>query len=512
MQHADTTHQHFNVFIYIWYWFISRRPTFIFTVGMLSGVVMTLSVMLSVVDIAEMTEPSYGAQMNAAVIPAPATMIPSHYAMVEMQAEQAEAQAKAETPVTPQTTTEVAAVSSEPLVLAPLPPPLPFDTIPAPAQKPTPDVQSIRVGLMAKSSIADVLASHGAEEMQAKSVEKALTKQFSLSKISREHSLSARLERDKATGLQYVKEATLHLSPEKVVKIAAQADGSFKATTRDVVLKRKVSRVAGRVTSSFLQAGADAGIPMQMMMQLINAFSYDVDFQRDIQPNDKLHVLFERFYTEDGDFVRNGDLLYASLEQRNEKVTLYKYKSSDGDTAFFHEDGRNVKKSMLKTPMDGARISSGFGLRKHPILGYSKMHRGVDFSAPSGTPVYAAGDGVVEMAARNGGYGNYVRIRHQSGYASAYGHLQGFAKKLSQGDKVKQGQIIGYVGTTGMSTGPHLHYEILANGMQVNPVQVKFMTSDKLSGKQLAAFKRHKNEIQQMIAALPKEDKLASLR
>ena len=182
---------------------------------------------------------------------------------------------------------------------------------------------------------------------------------------------------------------------------------------------------------------------------------------------------------------------------------LYRHETSDGEVDYFDAKGRSSRKALIMTPIDGARISSGFGRRKHPILGYTKMHRGTDFAAPSGTPVYAAGNGVVEKAGRNGGYGQYIRIRHNGTYKTAYAHLSGYARGITSGARVKQGEVIGYVGTTGRSTGPHLHYEVLLENKQINPKKLNLPSGRTLTGKELARFNAARGALENRYATLP---------
>ena len=191
-------------------------------------------------------------------------------------------------------------------------------------------------------------------------------------------------------------------------------------------------------------------------------------------------------------------MLYATLILGGKRIELHRFTPESGRTDYFGPDGQSVRKTLMRTPIDGARISSGFGRRKHPVLGYTKMHRGTDFAASRGTPVYAAGDGVIERSSRNGAYGNYIRIRHNGTYKTAYAHLNGYAKGIRSGARVKQGQVIGYVGTTGRSTGPHLHYEVHVNGKQVNPRKIKMPSGEKLKGKDLEAFAAARHELQQL--------------
>lgn len=243
-----------------------------------------------------------------------------------------------------------------------------------------------------------------------------------------------------------------------------------------------------------------------MLAELIKAFSYDVDFQRDVQRGDKLDVLYERMETKEGVPAGYGNVVYAALDLGKQTVKIYRYADKNGNADYYDVKGASVRKALLRTPINGAKITSRFGVRNHPILGYSKMHRGVDFGAPIGTPIYAAGDGTVNFASKKGGYGNYLVIRHSGKYSTAYGHVSRFARDITPGKKVKQGQIVAYVGNSGMSTGPHLHYEVLVNNQQVNPSGVKFKTGAVLGGKELAAFKR---TVEQVHAQLISGEKLA---
>jgi murein DD-endopeptidase MepM/ murein hydrolase activator NlpD len=286
----------------------------------------------------------------------------------------------------------------------------------------------------------------------------------------------------------------------------------FTAQETILELDKKLVRAGGVIESSLFLSAAQAGIPTKTIVDLIRIFSYDVDFQREIQPGDSFEVYFERFADEEGKVLKNGAIHWASMTLSGKEVSVYRFKTSDdGFTDYYDSKGRSVKKTLMRTPIDGARLTSGFGKRKHPILGYTKRHTGVDFGARSGTPIMAAGNGLVEVAGRNGGYGNYIRIRHNSEYKTAYAHMKKFAKGVRKGSRVKQGQVIGYVGTTGRSTGPHLHYEVHKGGRQINPLSVKLPAGRKLGGKMLAEFKKHSAEITQEVANLPLEKQLASL-
>ncbi|WP_282604172.1 M23 family metallopeptidase [Pelagibius sp. Alg239-R121] len=292
---------------------------------------------------------------------------------------------------------------------------------------------------------------------------------------------------------------SLQSAVDEIVRVArAAASDDFVAETIARPLDRQVLHGSGTIDSSLFVAARNANIPNSVMIELMRAFSYDVDFQREIQPGDKFDLLYEAFYDEDGKMAKTGNILVASLTLSGTPLNLYGFTPSSGFTDFFDEKGQAVRKALLRTPVDGARLSSGFGRRKHPILGYTRMHKGLDFAAPRGTPIYAAGDGVIERAGRNGSYGKYVRIRHHSSYKTAYAHMKGFAKGVKKGKRVKQGQVIGYVGTTGRSTGPHLHYEVLRDNKQVNPRKIKLPAGEKLKKKDLKNFQSHRAEIDQL--------------
>ena len=255
------------------------------------------------------------------------------------------------------------------------------------------------------------------------------------------------------------------------------------------------------IDSSLFEAGASVGVPIPVMAAMIRAYSYDVDFQRDIQPGDEFQVMYERYFTDEGAAARDGDILYAALTLGGKQMELYRYKTRDGIVDYFNRQGESIRKALLRTPIDGARVSSKFGMRRHPILGFSKMHAGMDFAAPTGTPIYAAGNGVIEEIGRKNGYGNYVRIKHNQQIATAYAHLSKFGGGMRRGGRVQQGDIIGYVGTTGRSTGPHLHYEVLRGGRQINPMSIDLPTGVALEGREMAAFKHHVEETDRQFAA-----------
>ena len=249
------------------------------------------------------------------------------------------------------------------------------------------------------------------------------------------------------------------------------------------------------IVSSLYEDGIKADIPIKILIEAIRLYSFDIDFQRDIQKNTRFSISYEVLFNDKRNKTNYGDIKYINMVLQNNALEYFQFKTDDGYLDYFNRQGKNVKKSILKTPIDGARLSSNFGMRKHPILGYSKMHKGVDFAAPKGTPIYAGGNGVIEYAGYNGGFGKYIRIRHNNEFKTAYAHLSSFQKSISKGKRVNQGDVIGYVGSTGDSTGPHLHYEILFQNKQINPMKMKLPSGKILSGSELERFKNEVNGI-----------------
>lgn len=300
----------------------------------------------------------------------------------------------------------------------------------------------------------------------------------------------------------YLSSLRLPVTYDREVLVDREDAGRFVAREIELPLETEFVRVSGQIDSSLFVNGRDAGIPISVLIELIRIYSFDVDFQRDIWNGDSFEIMFERQRNADNVIVNNGDVHYAKLTLRGTQLPLYRFEASKGTIDYFNAKGESVRKALMKTPLDGARLSSRFGKRKHPILGYTRLHAGVDFAAPTGTPIYAAGDGTVVMATVNGGYGKYIKIRHNGTYSTAYAHLNGYARGVRSGKRVRQGQVIGYVGSTGRSTGPHLHYEIHREGRQINPLGLKLPSGEELKGERLAAFQVHRETLDTRYASL----------
>lgn len=287
---------------------------------------------------------------------------------------------------------------------------------------------------------------------------------------------------------------------EQIVFVQRDGEDGFVGRAVSVPLTTELHAAAGRIEGSLYLSAKAQGAPDEAIAALADAFAYDVDFQREIFGGDEFEMIFEAKYDDRGEMVAGGEILFARLNWRGKSREKEYFRfSNDGERADFYDaTGQSAKRLLMKTPIDGARLSSRFGTRRHPILGYAKAHKGVDFAARRGTPIKAAGDGVVERADRYGSFGNYVRIRHANGYKTAYAHLKGFRSGIRKGKRVRQGDIIGYVGTTGRSTGPHLHYEVHHRGVAVNPQKLKIATGKQLKGAELERFKMERDRINMM--------------
>jgi murein DD-endopeptidase MepM/ murein hydrolase activator NlpD len=277
---------------------------------------------------------------------------------------------------------------------------------------------------------------------------------------------------------------------EKEIVVSLTEDGKYEAKEDKVSINRNFLKYKVTIRDSLFSDGLAAGVPANVMLDFIKFFSFDIDFQRDLREGDTFEVLFESYYTDEGKKVKDGDILYANITTHGKIFEIYKFGNN-----YYDKNGQSVQKSLLKTPINGARVSSNFGVRRHPILGYSKLHAGKDFAAPIGIPIFAAGSGTIVKAQFWSTWGNYVRIRHTNGYETEYAHASKIASGIKPGVRVRQGQVIAYVGNTGRSTGPHLHFGILYKNTRINPDRVKSLPTVRLIGKDLINFKITKEEV-----------------
>ncbi|ACT57842.1 M23 family metallopeptidase [Hirschia baltica] len=353
---------------------------------------------------------------------------------------------------------------------------------------------SIKPGALKKrETLIDVLDRLGADRKESNRAVYAAANHIDMRRLRPGQGVTAYFQNDdtaQLTALSFKPDA------ERQVLVSKSSAGDWVSRELKVKLHPDFEKVGGVIDTSIYDLALKQGAGDQQVVDFAEIFAYDVDFQREIRQGDTFEIAYEVFRDELGNTIKKGDVLYASLNGKKVSRNFYRYTTSDdGITDYYDDNGKAARKFLMKTPINGARLSSSFGKRRHPVLGYTKVHKGTDFAAPRGTPIYAAGNGVVERASRYGSYGNYVRIRHADGYKTAYAHMNGYGKGIKSGVRVKQGQIIGYVGTTGRSTGPHLHYEVQINGKHVDAMRLKLPTGRTLSGEMLEKFKIEKARI-----------------
>ena len=299
-----------------------------------------------------------------------------------------------------------------------------------------------------------------------------------------------------------------HISRKKIIEFKIETDKKneilfTKINNQDKFLSRKIKKNFKKnlvyketiIKNSLYNSAISIGIKPNIIIEFARLYGFQVDFQRDIWKNDSFQIIYEEFTNNNGKIIDTGEIIFANLNLQDNDLQLYKYEYEKDKIDYFDENGKSIKKTLMKTPINGARLSSSYGKRKHPILGYTRMHTGTDFAAPSGTPIMASGDGKVTKAGWCGGGGNCVKIKHNSTYQTVYAHMSKFGRGIKRGARVKQGQIIGYVGSTGLSTGPHLHYEVIVNGKKVNSQKLKLPSGKILKGKERKDFEVSKIKI-----------------
>ena len=348
-------------------------------------------------------------------------------------------------------------------------------------------------------SIEKILKNYDIKSIDIKSISKKL-KEKKLSNIYSGRKLSLiykKLENSSNTVVNLVYPINNTTSVE-----IRKAQDNFVVKENILQLYKKEVVVRNVIKNNLYSSAIDVGVEPNIIVEFARIYGFEVDFQRDIRKGDWFEILYEKFEDDNNKVRDTGKIIYASMYVNGEEINLYNFKYKN-DEEYYDIKGKSITKSLMKTPINGARLSSSYGMRKHPILGYNKMHRGTDFAAPSGTPIMASGSGTVIRARWCGGGGNCVKIKHNSTYETIYAHMKAFAKGIKEGRKVRQGQIIGYVGSTGMSTGPHLHYEVVVNGKKVNSQRLKLP-----SGKILKGIPREKFELERIKIDL----RLSSLR
>ena len=348
---------------------------------------------------------------------------------------------------------------------------------------------------------SEMLTDQGVDEGVALAASNALSKVYDVRRLQagQEFSLSF-LRTDLKETLN-----SIVFQPEdtKAISLTRATDGRFTAQVAQIPVTRQRIAASGEIHSTLYEAADRAGVSHALMASLIRIYSHNIDFQRDVHSGDRFEVLYDQSTTAKGKPVGESTIVYAQFNVGGKTHQLYRVTFNDGTADYFDEHGQSVKRSLLRTPVAAARITSGFGMRVHPLLGYSKMHKGVDFGAPVGTPIFAAGSGTIDEVGFKNGYGRYIRIRHNETMETAYAHMSRFAATMHRGAQVKQGEVIGYVGQSGRATGPHLHFEVIKNGEQINPMSASAMpTGRTLDNRMMTAFKDGQDKIRKEFNAL----------
>lgn len=357
-------------------------------------------------------------------------------------------------------------------------------------------------------TLSKIFADAGVAPNDVHLISQAIGKLVSTSKIKVGNQVEIRLKPTPAnqqgqdnyySPIEYAKIIT----DDKIIEVTyLEEKTAFEAKVLEIPLFTKEVVYEGQINNSLYLSATRLGVSPTMIMEFIKLMSYDIDFQRDIKQGDKFEVYYDYVANEKGAKVRDGTIHYLSLTTSGKKHELFRFENNIVKD-YFTRTGESIKKALLRTPINGAKITSGFGLRKHPILGFSRMHQGLDYGAPKGTPIFAAGDGVVEFVKIvKGGYGKHIKLKHSANYSTLYAHLDRFANGMKGGTRVSQGQTIGFVGATGLASGPHLHYEVHDRGKQVNPAKISFPKVAPLSGADLTSFKNRLKMLEQKIAEL----------
>ena len=289
----------------------------------------------------------------------------------------------------------------------------------------------------------------------------------------------------------------------KSTTIEITKDSENQIISKKIITKLYKKKILSEniIRKNLYSSAVEANINPDTIIEFARIFGFEIDFQRDIRKNDYFKIVYEKYFDENGEFIKSGSILYAQMIVNDREISLYKF-GDDKEYGYFDLNGKSVEKALMKTPINGARLSSPFGVRKHPILGFNKLHTGTDFAAPEGTPIMASGSGTITRAKWCGGGGNCIKIKHNSTYTTIYAHMKSFAKGIKVGKKIRQGHIIGYVGSTGMSTGPHLHYEVIVNGKKLNSQKLKLPSGKILKDNERTQFEIHRIKTDVLIAEL----------
>ena len=351
-----------------------------------------------------------------------------------------------------------------------------------------PKYKKIKHKINSGETFDKILESYSIKKEEINKIKKSLNKKINLNKLNTKQIIQFSLDKTN----NKITDFTIQVSnTQKIVLKRNFEKDFFNEEILSIKLNKEIVYKENIILQSLYKSATDEKIPANIIVEFAGIYGFQVDFQRDIRKKDKFQIMYEVFLNDKNEIVEMGEILFANLNLSGQNNNLY-YFDKEGSEGHYDKNGKSVKKALMKTPINGARLSSPFGMRKHPIDGYNKMHRGTDFAAPMGTPIMASGDGIIKKAGWCGGGGNCVKIKHNSTYQTVYAHMSKFARGIKTGVRVKQGQTIGYVGSTGKSTGPHLHYEVIVNGKKVNSQKLKLPSGKILKGKERKFFETKK--------------------
>jgi len=350
-----------------------------------------------------------------------------------------------------------------------------------------PKFKKIRHQISEGETFDIILNQYLVDKKEIQNLKDKLTQKINLNKLNTDQKIYLTI--DQANN--EIKDFIFQISNKEKIYLTRNEENDFSQEIILTKLDKKIIYQENIILQSLYKSATDKKIPVNTVIELARIYGFQVDFQRDIRKKDRFQIMYEVFVDENGKKIETGNLLFANLNLSGEANSLY-YFDIEGSIGHYDKDGKSIQKALMKTPINGARLSSPFGMRKHPIDGFNKMHRGTDFAAPTGTPIMASGSGTIKKAGWCGGGGNCVVIKHNSTYQTVYAHMSKFAKGIKKGIRVKQGQTIGYVGSTGKSTGPHLHYEVIVNGKKVNSQKLKLPSGKILKGEERKIFETKK--------------------
>jgi murein DD-endopeptidase MepM/ murein hydrolase activator NlpD len=346
-------------------------------------------------------------------------------------------------------------------------------------------------------SIQRILYDQKISPAEVNNVLNALRREYNVGTLRNDQKVYLIVKREKNGN--FVSRLTVNIDNITSVHVFLNKDNVYETKRVTKILTKKNHLVETTIDRGIYRTAKQSGIENSIIAQFARLYGFEVDFQRDLKKNDKIKIFYERYLDDDGVSQRTGNIIYSEITNVERNIVLYRYEYPNGSIAYFTPEGKSIEKSLMRTPINGAKLSSRYGFRIHPILGYNQMHQGTDFAAPIGTPVMASGAGTVEYSGWKGGYGKFISIRHSPVYQTNYAHLQDYAKGMRRGTKVQQGQVIGYLGSTGSSTGPHLHYEVVVNGRKENSQTLKLPSAAPLEGNNKNLFEIQKRNIDNLI-------------